>query len=416
MKVLVVNACALHLGYIGCYGNEWIETPNFDRLAAEGVVFDQHFSDNPGAATEGPHRFVWTGRYRLPLPGGEDTSAEGEPLHANFSLDSLGSVPSLLVEPRRPGLSALTAESLRKRILQDTLAGLDRLAANDRWLLGVDLPSLAPPWQVPDEFLDRYFPEGAEEDEDPLTPWLNPPPGPLDTADATALERLQNTYAAAVNSFDAHLGRLLEELDERGLKDQVLLCVTAARGLALGEHGIIGDYWPWLHDEVVRLPLILRLPGGEEAGRRVPGLTQPVDMPPTILEALGLPLPPSFQGQSLWPLLRGEKEQVRAYACSGWRLGEHAEWALRTPEWAFLLPGDAPSGLTGRGPQLYVKPDDRWEVNNVIQHHLETAEHLQETMLGFVQATTRPGPLQPPELRVLEAETTPAASPDGTTP
>src|SRR5215831_6747752 len=131
MKVLVVNASALHLGYIGCYGNEWIETPNLDRLAAEGVVFDQHIADNPGASTEGPDRSDWTGRYRLPLPGGEDTSAEGDSLGANFSLDSLGPVPALLIDARRPGLSALSAESLRKRIFQDALAGLDRLAAED---------------------------------------------------------------------------------------------------------------------------------------------------------------------------------------------------------------------------------------------------------------------------------------------
>src|SRR5262249_97158 len=75
-------------------------------------------------------------------------------------------------------------------------------------------------------------------------------------------------------------------------------------------------------------------------------------------------------GQRLLPLVRGEKVQVRDYACAGVGSAEALEWALRTPEWGFVLPERAPPGDAPRGPQLYVKPDDRWEVNNVLQHHL----------------------------------------------
>jgi arylsulfatase A-like enzyme len=394
MKVLVVNACALHLGYIGCYGNEWIETPNLDRLAAEGVVFDQHYADNPGASTRSCGRACLTGRYQLPVPADADSRGESDTMPPDFSLENLSSAQFRLIDSGRVGFSDREEVPRWEQTFQAALSGLDQLAAKDRWLIWVDLPSLAPPWQVPDEFLERCFPRGAAEEEEPLTPWLDPPSGPLDTADATDLERLQNTYAAVVTFFDDQLGRLLEGLDELGLKEQVLVCVTSAKGLALGEHSMIGEFQPWLHDEVIHLPLLVRLPGGAEAGRRVAALTQPVDLPPTFLEALDVPIPPGLHGQSLWPLLRGEKEQVRAYACSGWRMGEQTEWALRTPEWAFLLPQGWPSGEPHRKPQLYVKPDDRWEVNNVIQHHLELAEHLEETLMAFVRAAAQPGPLQ----------------------
>src|SRR5580704_7164679 len=57
MKVLVLHTSAFHLGFLGCYGNTWIETPHLDRLAAEAVVFDQHHADCPGVRT------CWTGRY-----------------------------------------------------------------------------------------------------------------------------------------------------------------------------------------------------------------------------------------------------------------------------------------------------------------------------------------------------------------
>src|SRR5262249_14813453 len=163
-----------------------------------------------------------------------------------------------------------------------------------------------------------------------------------------------------VTALDARLGGLLEELEERGLGSDLLLCVMSDRGLALGEHGVVGDGRPWLHEEVLHRVLLVRLPGDGEAGRRVFALTQPVDLLPPVLEAFGLPVPAEVHGRTLWPLVRGEAEQVRAYACAGRRLEETAEWALRTPEWGFILPESAAAAGPLRGPQLYVKPDDRW--------------------------------------------------------
>ena len=70
-KVLVLAVRGLHLGFLGCYGNDWVATPTLDRLAAEGVVFDLHFADCPGAAPP-----TWeTGRYHYPSPGGETPTA-----------------------------------------------------------------------------------------------------------------------------------------------------------------------------------------------------------------------------------------------------------------------------------------------------------------------------------------------------
>jgi hypothetical protein len=70
MKVLIVVARGLHLGYIGCYGNEWVETPALDRLAADGVAFDQHYADQPDSA--GAQRAWQIGCYRFPSPKPEE--------------------------------------------------------------------------------------------------------------------------------------------------------------------------------------------------------------------------------------------------------------------------------------------------------------------------------------------------------
>src|SRR5262245_21653184 len=63
MNILVLNADALRLAYLGCYGSDWVPTPSLDRLTAESVVFDQHVVDSLGF----PYRSAWTGRYGPPL-------------------------------------------------------------------------------------------------------------------------------------------------------------------------------------------------------------------------------------------------------------------------------------------------------------------------------------------------------------
>ena len=116
----------------------------------------------------------------------------------------------------------------------------------------------------------------------------------------------------------------------------------------------------------MHLPLLLRMPSAEFAGLRLNALTQPRDLLATIFGAQA-DKDATQRGHSLWPLIRGETQQIRAHAMTALRKGEEGERALRTLEWAFLLPMQDAT----RGPQLFVKPDDRWEVNDVRQHHLE---------------------------------------------
>ena len=426
MKILVIAAGGLHLGYLGCYGNEWVETPALDRLAAEGVAFDQHLADcpNPGGA-----RHAWrTGRYHFPLPEGDGPPTLPDTPDLLQLLRAHAVPTSLVRDGSRPvpadwGVGWERTEQVPpvaedgtplERTLDAACTALDRLAGFDRWLLWVELATLLPPWDVPEEDRLRYFRPGRDveeeddeeelaEDEEELAPLIDPPAGVLDPHDDATFLRLQRSYAGAVTYFDAGLGLLLEELRNRSILDEVLLLVTTDRGLALGEHGHAGDFRPGLHEELVHLPLLMRLPGGAEAGRRVAALTQPTDLLPTLLDAFGLPSA-AAHGHSLWPLVRGEAESVRAYACSGLRLGGAVEWALRTPEWAYLLPVRPAPQDPPRPAQLYVKPDDRWEVNNVLQHHLELAESLEQTLRAFAEVTHRPGPLEAPGLRLTGVE------------
>jgi arylsulfatase A-like enzyme len=399
MRVVVVNARGLHLGYVSPYGNEWIETPALDRIAAEGVVFDNHIADRADAA--GARRAWRCGRYDFATSEGAAAAPVADLIRL---LKDAGVLTSLVLDAGRPSPAEfadgwdviMEAEpdeeaTALEYVLEGAGQALESLADSDGWLLWLELATLLPPWDVPAEHVERYLVEYADEDEnedaeeevaDALEPLLVPASDSIDPRDDLTFIRLQRSYAAAVSYLDAALGALLKELDSRRLLDDVLLIVTTDHGLPLGEHGIVGPVLPLPHDELVHLPLLMRLPRGEQAGRHVWALTQPVDLMPTLLDAFGLPPAPA-DGHSLLPLARGSAGKVRDYACSALRVGDAVAWALRSPEWAFLK-------REGAEARLYVKPDDRWELNDVIQHHPELAERLTAALRDLVEKAAQP--------------------------
>lgn len=316
MKILVCDVRALHLGYLGCYGNHWVGTPNLDRLASQGIVADWHFADTP--------------------------------LIDLVSTPEIRSAWFTQMEQSGVRLRRLVADSID--FAQPVIESLPWLMAPGPALLWVQGPNLAPPWNLPGEILSSYFEE--EDDEPGLVPWPDPGQGLFDLSEEDLL-RLQNTYAAAVTYWDARLGDLVEHLD-----DSVGLVVTAGSGLPLGEHGMIGFTKPWLHDELIHLPLVLRPPDRVHAGLRHGLLTQPEDLFAWLGQA--------FQGDYRFTRERGE-------AISRWRVEDEEEWAVRSPSWAMVWPRSNPN----RPVQLYAKPEDRLEVNNLSQQHQEMVEEWQ---------------------------------------
>jgi arylsulfatase A-like enzyme len=278
---------------------------------------------------------------------------------------------------------------------------LDKLGGVPRFLLWVETDRLIPPWDVRQDVFEAYVgdeDEGEDEDE-PVTPFADPPTGPFDRSDLAAWEWLRGTFAAVVTTLDAELGTAFAELRSRGLDQTAAWLVTSDLGYPLGEHGQVGLHRPWLYEELVHLPLILRLPAAADAGRRVPALTQPADLFPTLLELLGADLPAEpVHGHSLVPLATGKADPVREYACSGLVVDGATEWAIRTPDRALLLPGPQPEGDPPREPQLYEKPDDRWEVNDLRPRNVELAEQLEAVLRKYVAAVQHPGPLVVPAL------------------
>ncbi len=355
MKILVIEANGLSSAYLGCYGNDWVGTPNLDRFAADGIVFDWHIADQPDLSRERPwaERSVATGRHA----GGVE-------------LFSPRVVPCL-------GL---------KTFADDAIHAIE----SESDCLWIDGPTLTPPWLLDDDVLDAYFDE--DDAEERLTPWPDPPMT-CATLDEAEIVTLQNTYAAVVTFFDAQLGRVLDHVKSR---PDLLICVTARAGLPLGEHGMIGAPRPWLHAELVHVPMILRLPGGTDAGMRIAALTQPVDLTATLLEARGAPIPP-MHGRSLWPLLRQETPAVRPCAVSSLSVDRFESWLLRSPDWSFHLPTRQLEASEPLKPKLFVKPEDRWEVNDLWQQQVDRADEFERVLRAFIATLSQPdAPTYPP--------------------
>ena len=169
----MIVAEGLHLGYVGCYGNDWLETPHLDRLAAEGIVFDQHYADHPDAA--GAAHAWRTGVIAFPCRKGRTPRPPRPAVNLFQQCRSAGIRTSLVIDEKSqlPGsfregwdeMATIPAgdrdETSLERLLEAVGDALDRLAAADNWLLWVELATLLPPWHVPEEFREPYFQPAA---------------------------------------------------------------------------------------------------------------------------------------------------------------------------------------------------------------------------------------------------------------
>lgn len=490
MNVIVVACNGLHLGFVGAYGNPWIETPNIDRMAAEGIVFDHHYAEN--LTTLPTRRSWWTGRYGFADPESGWTPLRPDEVTLPDLLWKLGvrtalisDVPYLreagsgfgrgfdevhwvrgsgydpLVPPGHPATADVRLDDdpglrlpdgddeevelwrgrweqlLRNRaalgrlddeeqtgpalVAKQALAWIERRAdETSPFLLWVDLFAPHGPWDLPAEYRDLYaavdpdeFELGEEGDlaegEGPAEPLeldevaalIDVPPGAVgDVLTEEELLRLRRTYAGAVTLADKWFGALIDGLAAAGRLDDTLLVFTSDQGEPLGEHGFVRRFRPWLHEELVHTPLIVRMPRSQFGGTRRQAIVQTVDLMPTILSALGVDLPedsPPVHGQDLLPLIRSERTKIRDYACMGMDL---EEFAIRTHYWHLTVPlvvdPEEP-----RAPELYRKPEDRWEQNDVIEQHREVAEHLEVVLRRFAERIGQDAIDDPPKLREI---------------
>jgi arylsulfatase A-like enzyme len=181
-----------------------------------------------------------------------------------------------------------------------------------------------------------------------LLPWPRTP---------EAVRKERSDYYAIITHLDAQIGRILDTLDREGLTKNTLIVFAADNGLAVGQHGLLGKQN--LYDHSIRVPLILAGPG-IPAGQRSDTMVYLFDFFPTLMEFLGLPIPPTVDGKSFLPVIKDPKRKTRDAMVHAYR---HFQRALRTPRWKFIRYNV--NGVQSR--QLFDLAADPWEMKNLAE-------------------------------------------------
>ena len=361
--------------FLGCYGDPRAKTPNIDRLAARGVVFERAYCqfplcgpsrnsmltglypDSTGIHRNGevfrqtvPSQFslpqafrragYFAGRigklYHYNVPNSIGTNGHDDPGSWELELNPAG-VDRLEEHPRifslTPGQFGGTlswyaspkpdAEHTDGLQATDAEWVLERCARQkDRpFFLAVGFFRPHTPYVAPKKYFDLYprtempVATGVQEDQQDI------PPAGLGSykeeqdklTDELRREALQ-AYYASISLMDAQVGRAIDALDRLGLSENTIVLFTSDHGYHMGEHGL----WQKmsLFEESARVPLLIVAPGAAKGGSRAAAPVGLIDVYPTLAELCGVDAPDNLQGQSLVPMLKDSSVEGRGWALS----------------------------------------------------------------------------------------------------
>jgi arylsulfatase A-like enzyme len=417
MNAIVLTFDRLPVGFLSCYGNSWIATPNFDRLASQSTLFDQHFAESPGSDAE--CAAWWSGRYGWRQNNQSDgfslpeflsdhgitfrllVETNGSPVVRpgnRFPIDIAELVrgdDGLDVEPDATPFFRLVARAQRDlRLL--------RTSRREPWLLWLKSRGIPIPWLAPRSFAARFLDladdqeaDEAEVDQvngdevpddqgavvemsgeqfDDLLRAVAQPPDSREPRDAlSSIDRglMRKVCGGYVALLDAALGRLVEQIDHEAASSPTLLIVAAGQGLSVREPGKLTTDWELAGEETVHTPLFVRSPSLSHSTRRQE-FVQTVDLVPTLAEWFGIDgTALTLDGKSLLPLIRGEQVGPRpsAIVVAGPKLS-----GIRTSD--FYLVSHQGEDTHDVERRLFAKPDDIWDVNDIAAQSPEVVDQL----------------------------------------
>ena len=168
---------------------------------------------------------------------------------------------------------------------------------------------------------------------------------------------MRRYYYALVSDVDRNVGRILDELDQRGMTEDTVIVFTSDHGDYMGDHGKVGKGTPG-YDCIMRVPCLISYPGEVEPDTRVDGLVEAVDLAPTLLEYAGVVREPELQGRSMRPLFEGDAAAARDSVYAEYRRPGSPYWTqVRTERWMY-------AASTGGGELLFDLADDAHELHN----------------------------------------------------
>lgn len=399
MNAICLIVDRLHAGYLGAYGNSWIETPSLDRLASQSFLLDQMLIDSP--ELQRLYRSYWLGWHAMcpspnePRPSLPALLRERGVTTALMTDEPLIGQHPLAVEFDElieidPAWQPRPAEEVEQthfgRCFVQMIEWLEQ--ARGPYFLWCHLAGLGTTWDAPWQFRETYWDEG-----DP------PPPSSAEVPDYRLAQNFDpdevlgvtQAYCGQVSLFDTCFGAFADFLDSLPDSNDSVLALASPRGFPLGEHGGIGATDSPLFSELVHVPCMLRLPARFDRGVRMSALAEPADLWATLLDLYGVAQTPrSPTAGSLIPIFQQETVAIRDRLAI---LGLDGQRAIRTPAWYLR---------SAEQPELFAKPDDRWEANNVACRCGDVVEQLQDTLIRYEQSLPASHiPSEPPLGEVL---------------
>ena len=447
MKTIILTFDRFPLRMLGCYGNHWIETPNFDRLAVRSVVFDYHFAECLGGKLS---RHAWFDGCFHFAKGSQQapTAAEISQLLRQAKIDS-----TMMVECDANAPSDDTPDF--EEIINVT--GCDGLEIDhshtpfaeiisraDEWiatsaesddskLLWLKSRGVPIPWVPPDFFASLYLDELEAEleiesdnsesmasvdtakptDDESTVERDEPQPfdricgdadGSVHPISSDEWQIARFVYAGYVTMLDVWLGRLLENIEKNLSGQPVVLIISAASGQLLGEQMAEDEAQNALPEQLVHTPLIIWNSAAEHLGNRRSDFVQTVDMLPTILDTFDIDSSHvKCDGTSLWPTVINNERIARDYVALGDAAGNTG---IRTRE-LYLTRTSAnqtrDESAENEAVALFLKPDDFWDVYDASEQRSEDVARLQATLDAFLSSARVDRPVVWPELQTGSA-------------
>jgi len=349
LNVVLVMCDQMRGDALGFLGSPNARTPELDRLAARGVSFDNHFSNNPVCMPS--RKSLFSGRY--PHQHGSLTNLQGQPMEvpgtliAHFqdrgyrigyigknhcyrdkAISSLDTVSIRDREPFRrynefvpPEWHSDTywpaEECYAWRSTNEALRFLDRARDGSPFFLTVSYFDPHPPYMAPSEFTSRYHADQMK-----IPPYIPPSAlsGRLDDfcramkfhkiKDSDLLETMRYYCASIEGMVDYQVGRIMGALQEHRLVQNTIVLFTSDHGDFMGHHRAVRKGM-FLYDALVHVPMIWYVPGLSRPGRRTRALSHGVDVFPTLVDLTGGTPPRDLPGRSLKPVLAGEEAAER---------------------------------------------------------------------------------------------------------
>ena len=370
-SVIVVSYDGVGCGYLGPYGSTWAATPALNELAARGRVFDFLFANSPDL--ESTARSWWSGRH---------PAQPHCPELALFSATRDAGIPSVVISDDADLCHGPVADQFDQRValeaspseiaptLEETALCVAAAQAVDAlirmeapFLAWVHLGSMARGWDVPMELRLQLVDETDPE----LPSFVDPPTGPYDDFDAVWANQL--VYAAQMMAMDASVGMFIDFLGHHRRQHKTALLVTSPRGYALGGHGEAGVGLGLAYSEAMQLPLLVDASSFDTASSRCGNLLDATHLCGMVGTLLGLPASGENDAQSSLQRVAYQSETHRA---------------LRTPAWFWRQAiGDPASD------QLFVKPDDRWDANEIADRCPDIVDEMRSALNEFLDAAAR---------------------------